>query len=501
MEKRNKLLAINGTAAVIMQFVTMICGLILPRLILSTFGSNVNGLITSITQFLSFISLLDGGLGAVVRAAYYNPMAAHDNEGISRVYAASNKFYRQIAGFFAVYVIVLSFLFPFLSGNTFDYFYTFSLTIIISLSTMMQYFWGYTLKLFVFSDQRGYLHNITQIFTTIINTILSAVLIHMDANIHIVKFIAVLSYIVQPLFLGLYIRTHYNINYKAEPDGNMITGRWSAFTRHIAFYIHSNTDIVIIMFFMGLSAVSVYSVYRIVVNGLTNLLTGIIGNTEATFGNLLASEEAELFIKEFKVIDLLTKSISTVCFVTCTIMVCPFVNIYTSGITDVNYNYPVFAAIMCVSEWIYCMGLNYNNVIVSVGHFKQTTKYGIIEAGINIIFSLIMIKIIGLEGAVVATAIAMIYKMIANIIYMEKNIVYISISYIARILCASALTFFLSIIVCKSFISYVNTYWMFFMETMIVFLFVLIINIILNYLFCKEELLIIFKNVKTKKLK
>ena len=215
---------------------------------------------------------------------------------------------------------------------------------------MMQYFWGYTLKLFVFSDQRGYLHNITQIFTTIINTILSAVLIHMDANIHIVKFIAVLSYIVQPLFLGLYIRTHYNINYKAEPDGNMITGRWSEFTRHIAFYIHSNTDIVIIMFFMGLSAVSVYSVYRIVVNGLTNLLTGIIGNTEATFGNLLASEEAELFIKEFKVIDLLTKSISTVCFVTCTIMVCPFVNIYTSGITDVNYNYPVFAAIMCVSE-------------------------------------------------------------------------------------------------------------------------------------------------------
>ena len=69
MKNRNKLLAINGIVTVLMQVITMLCGLILPRLILSTFGSDVNGLVTSITQFLSFITLLDGGLGGVIRAA------------------------------------------------------------------------------------------------------------------------------------------------------------------------------------------------------------------------------------------------------------------------------------------------------------------------------------------------------------------------------------------------------------------------------------------------
>lgn len=55
MDKRNKYLAINSIITVLMQVTTMICGLILPRMILEEFGSNVNGLTTSITQFLSFI--------------------------------------------------------------------------------------------------------------------------------------------------------------------------------------------------------------------------------------------------------------------------------------------------------------------------------------------------------------------------------------------------------------------------------------------------------------
>lgn len=496
MEKRNKLLAINGIVTILMQLVTMICGLILPRMILSAFGSDVNGLVTSITQFLSFISLLDGGLGGVIRAAYYKPMAMHDDEGISRVFAASNKFYRQIAAFFVIYLFVLAFVFPILSGNQFGYLYTFLLVIIISLATLMQYFWGYTLKLLVFSDQRGYLHNITQIMTTVINTVLAAILIHFGAGIHIVKLVAAVAYVVQPLFLGFYVRKHYNIDYKAKPADEAIKQRWSALARHIAFYVHSNTDVVILTIFTAFSTVSIYSVYKTVVNGLTNLVAGVISNTEATFGDLLAANEVDLFKKEFSAVDLLSKMVSTICFATCTTMLCVFVNIYTRGVTDTNYYRPIFAIILCLSEWIYCMGLNYNNVIVSVGHFKQTTRIGVIEAAINVVFSLVMVKLAGLEGVVIATTIAMTYKLVANIVYMEKHIVHISVSYTIRSMLGSAITFFISVAVIGRLVVNVNSYVMFFVEAGVVFLAISLLSLAVNCMFCKSETFSMLQKLK-----
>ena len=52
--------------------------IILPRLILVAFGSDVNGLVNSIDPFLRIISLLDLGVGAVVQSSLYKPIAEND---------------------------------------------------------------------------------------------------------------------------------------------------------------------------------------------------------------------------------------------------------------------------------------------------------------------------------------------------------------------------------------------------------------------------------------
>ena len=58
MTRKTKLI-FNTFAAFVKQAITIICGFILPRFILKGYGSEVNGLITSITQFLGFISFLE----------------------------------------------------------------------------------------------------------------------------------------------------------------------------------------------------------------------------------------------------------------------------------------------------------------------------------------------------------------------------------------------------------------------------------------------------------
>lgn len=94
-ESEEKLL-LNTFAAIVQQVVTLICGFILPRLIISHYGSATNGLISSITQFLAFFSMMEMGVGAVVRSSLYKPLAGHDHDQVSRVLISSRRFFVRL---------------------------------------------------------------------------------------------------------------------------------------------------------------------------------------------------------------------------------------------------------------------------------------------------------------------------------------------------------------------------------------------------------------------
>ena len=94
-----------------LQIITIICGLIAPRLILEAYGSEAHGATTSIAQFLSYITLLEGGIGAVGRAALYKPLAEKDTKRISVIVHELKHFFRIIAYISFGYTLILACLF------------------------------------------------------------------------------------------------------------------------------------------------------------------------------------------------------------------------------------------------------------------------------------------------------------------------------------------------------------------------------------------------------
>ena len=71
---KKTLLAKNTVASLLAQITSLVCGFILPRFFLQEYGSEVNGLINSIAQFLGVISFLELGVGTVVQSALYKPL-------------------------------------------------------------------------------------------------------------------------------------------------------------------------------------------------------------------------------------------------------------------------------------------------------------------------------------------------------------------------------------------------------------------------------------------
>ena len=75
---RTKKALYNLLTNIVLQLTIIAFGFVVPRIIISKYGSDVNGLISSIASFLSYISLVEAGVGGVVQYLLYKPIAKKD---------------------------------------------------------------------------------------------------------------------------------------------------------------------------------------------------------------------------------------------------------------------------------------------------------------------------------------------------------------------------------------------------------------------------------------
>ena len=499
MNARNRKFAKNGFWSLIQQGFAVVCGLILPQLILSTYGSTVNGTIASIMQFLSFITLLQGGVGTVARVAFYKPLAENDNTGISVAYKTVSNFFKRFSIVFAVYLVLLACVYPLLFNAEFTFSYIFWLVIVIGLASISEYFFGQASQLLLYSDQKGYVYSIAQIVCLIVSTVLCSFLILKGISIHIVKLVYSIVFTIRPIVLYAFVNKHYQIATNVKEDKRLLSQKNAALVRHIAYYIHTSTDVFVLTIFTNPLLVSVYSVHKYVVSCLSNLLSSVLGNTEVVFGDMFAKNEKENLSKYIPAYDIFTKMFTVSVFSTCIILISSFVQIYTRNVNDTSYYYPTFATILVLGEMVYLMGITYQNVYIAAGHIKKTEWIAIIEAVINIIISVILVLRIGILGVAIGTLVAMTFKTVANIYYMQKNVFKLPISFLIKsnlvslISCGIICAFFMNVI------HYIpNTYLHFFLYAFVVFGIVTLFIALVFALCFKNYCLLVIKKVKKK---
>lgn len=412
----------NILFSIISQVVSIISGLIVPRLMLISFGSEANGLLSSLTQFLNYISLLEGGLGSVVLASLYSPLAKKNYLMLNRVLNAANSFFKKIAYIFVIYVIGLGILYPRIIKSTFTDFYIFSLTIILAISLFIQYFFSITYKLLLQADQKMYLIQGVQIIASILNVLLIYITIKIYPHLHIVKLLSSLVYALQPIFYVKYVKKHYLIDRTIKPSKEALAQRWDCFGQNLAFFIHNNTDTVILSLFTNLKFVSVYAIYFLVVNNLKNFLMSFSNAFTPMIGFHIAENNKEKIHEIIDLYEFIIINVSTFIFGSCIYLLPSFVLIYTHGVKDANYYQPLFSIFLILAEYMYCIRDPYTAVIYSAGEFKETSASAYIEAGLNIIISLILVFPLGLIGIALGTLISISYRTIYQVWYISKNI-------------------------------------------------------------------------------
>ncbi|MBR1891486.1 MAG: sugar isomerase [Clostridia bacterium] len=417
-----KKLTLNTISSLVYEVSAIICGFILPRLILQAFGSSVNGLVNSVSQFLGVINFLEMGVGAVIKSSLYKPLYDGDNRQISRIVASGQKFFRRIALILAVYVVVLAVVLPIIKTD-FDFLFTALLVLAMSVSTFAQYYFGIIDGLLLGADQRGYVQYFIQTLTILINTLACAIIINWGASIQTVKLVTSLIFLLRPLVLRLYVKKHYDIDRKIKYQGEPISQKWDGFAQHLSAVILEGTDVIVLTLFATLPDVSVYSVYYLVVKGVKTVILSFTSGIQPLLGRIWAKGDKKQLKDAFTLTEWAMHAVTAFAFSCTAFLIIPFVEVYTSGITDANYVQPLFGYLIVFANAFHRLSLPYQVMIQAAGEYKNTKTIFYVTAVMNIVISVATVFFFGLVGVAIGTLVSMATQTVWLAVFNHKKLV------------------------------------------------------------------------------
>lgn len=415
----------NIFSALVFQCAHIVYGLVVPRLILGSFGSSINGLVSSIAQFLGFISLLEGGLGAVVLAELYSPIENNDRERIKEILQACQRFFLGLATVFGIYTIVFGGIYSFSLHQEFDMAFVFSLVVILSLTILARYLFSITLKLYLQANQQIFIINLSSAATLAINLALAFVVIKVYPEIRLLKLASSIMFFVQPFVYRHFVPKFCRNLKAAKAPMEALKNRWSGFAQHLAHYVNMNTDIVLITLFCSLKDVSVYVVYLLGINATRSIIDYLTNSYQSVMGKYIAQRNQERLEKEFKAFCVATWAVVLGLFGTCLLVINPFVQVYVGNVNDANYHQPLFALVIATAYLVYCLREPYRLLILAAGKFRETNFGSIMEAVLNIVLSIVLIQFWGLVGVAVGTLVAVSYRMVYFIVVIKKTLLHL----------------------------------------------------------------------------
>lgn len=417
-----KKLKANLIVSLLYQLVAMLYGFILPRLILEQFGSEVNGLTQSIKQFLGIITFLDMGLGQVVRSALYKPLADGDHQQISRIMVSGGKFYRRIAYALLGYAAILVVAYPIIVDSSFGWPFSATLILAMALGSFAQYYSGIINEQLLHASQKSYLIYIIQILCNLFNLLICIWMIRLQCSIQAVKLAASLIFLIRPLFYGIYIQKHYSIDWKIHYDQEPIAQKWNGIAQHVSAVVLDGTDNIVLTLFSTLSNVSVYSVYYMIIGSIQGFYQSAAVGLQSAVGAIWAKQDQVKIRQMFATVEFGLHTVTVFLFSCTGILIVPFVQVYTNGLTDVNYIQPVFAVLLVLGYGIRCLRTPYNIWILAAGHFKQTQRCHVTAAALNLILSVLAVSHWGLVGVAVGTLVAMCYQTFWMMLYTTRKL-------------------------------------------------------------------------------
>ena len=440
------------------QIITISLGLIIPRLFIITYGSEMNGLINSLNQIFIYIGLVEAGIGIATVQALYKPISLNDKKEINQILAATNHYYRQAGLLYLIVVLLLSFIYPWIVSINENYFVIVGIIFFSGLGNVINFIFQGKYKLLLQAEGKNYIVTNIQTFIYVLTSSAKIVCIFVGYNVLVIQIVFFFVNLLQIIFIFYYIKRNYKwLDLNVEPNYQAVSQKKAVFIHQIAGLIFQNTDVLVLTIVSGLKVVSVYSIYKMVVGMISSTLLNI-GNSVSYMLGQTYSSNLQKYKRLIDVYNVYYSAVGFALFTITFIMILPFMKLYTAGVTDTNYIDDLLPILFVMVE-ILIIGRNAMlNTINVAGHFDKTQKQAIIETIINLTISIIGAFLFGIYGVLIGTILALLYRTNDIIIYANKYILHRSVYKTYRIFLNNLIIMFLILFIAGEINFSINGY-------------------------------------------
>lgn len=412
----------NLVSTLVYQVVLISIGFLLPRLYLENFGSEVNGVLSTIKQIFMYMILLEAGVGLATTQALYKRLAKRDYDSVNAVLSATNIYYIKTGIIYLLIVLIIAVVYAYVIPASIDSHVVFMIVMLTALPALFSYFIQAKYRILMEVDGRKYVINNSETVLQLASNIAKVLIVLLTDSLILIQLVYCIIALCQMGFLYFYAKNRYKwIDLKKKPDFEAISQKGSVLVHQISSMVFNNTDIILISVLCDFKAVSIYAIYSLFFTQIQNFIASVVSGLNFALGQMFHID-IDKFKKVFRVYETLYIAGTFIIYTLMAVFLLPVIQIYTSGINDVNYTNVTLVFLFVVMNLLASGKLPTSGVIEYSGDFEKTRSQAIWEMIINIVVSVVAIFYMGIVGAIIGTIAALIYKCIVVIQYTNKNI-------------------------------------------------------------------------------
>ncbi len=422
MATKDNRIKYNLLSGVLYQVVLIALSFLIPRLYLENFGSEVNGVLSTIKQIFVYMFLLESGVGLATTQALYKPVAEKNHSKVSSVISATHNFYVKIGIIYAFIVLLIAFAYEYIVPTNVQPGVIFGVVIFTALPALFSFFVQAKYRILLEVDGRKYVITNSETILQLVSNVVKILVILFTNDLLLMQLSYCILYLLQLFYIYIHAKKRYKwLSLNSKPDYEAISQRKSVLVHQVSGMVFNNTDVLLLSFLCDFKVVSVYTIYNIFFSQVQTFITSIISGFSFALGQMFHTDTKK-FTKVYNAYETIYIMSTFVIYTLMAVFLLPLIQIYTKGINDANYTNSLLILLFVIMNLLSNGKLPSNHVLEYSGKFEETRSHAVWEMIINIVVSIVSILKWGICGAILGTIVALLYRGAMVIYYSNKKV-------------------------------------------------------------------------------
>jgi len=402
----------NSFLSLIFSFLTIALGLISQKVFINTLGLSyvgVNGLFSNI---LSLLGLAELGLGSVMYYQLYKPVRIDNKERIKSLLSFYKNSYLIISSIvLTLALLLLPFINFILPKNQVDI----NLYIVYFLflaDAIASYVLVYKRAL-LYANQKNYLIDLLHLGYLVLLNISQILILVITKNFYLYLAVKIVFRLIENFALNIltnklypFIRERKSKKLDQKTKTSIYKQVRGLAYHKVGSYLVLSTDNIVITIFLGISVVGLYTNYFLVISALLLVFGQASKAVTSSVGNMMVNTSVKKSKKVYHKISFANLALSTFVGTSFLVLMNGFITLW------LGERYLLSNAVLYVLTFNLFLTLLRSPVMAykdASGIFHEDRLMPIIESTINLVFSVLLVRAIGLPGVFIGTAFSILF--------------------------------------------------------------------------------------------